>query len=268
MVGDIAKAHGELELAQSHYEESLAIARALAEELGTPQSRRDVAFSLNRVGDIAKANGDLETALAHYEESLAIARALAEELGTPESRRDVSLSLDRVGDIAKANGDLETALAHYEESLAIARSLAEELGTPESRRDVSVSLDRVGAIAKANGDLETALAHNEESLAIGRALYAEDPCEDNLNGLVWNTGLLATLLLKQGNAREAERRLDEWRDLVGKLEASEDLGIVDTAAAWWEAKARVAEVQGRIADETEASRQAAMLRVRIKSLES
>jgi hypothetical protein len=80
--------------------------------------------------------------------------------------------------------------------------------------------------------------------------------------------VLASLLLKQGNARESERRLDEWRDLVGVLEASEDPNYVDTAAAWWEARARVAEVLGRIADATEASRQAVILREKIKSLES
>jgi tetratricopeptide (TPR) repeat protein len=267
-VGDIAEANGDLETALAHYEESLATRRALAEELGTPASRRDVSVSLDNIGDIAKANGDLETALAHYEESLSIARALSEELGTPDSRRDVSLSLDRVGDIAKEKGDLETALAHYEESLEIRRALAEELGTPESRRDVSVSLNRVGDIAKAHGDLELAQSHYEESLTIDRALYAEFALEVDLNQLVWNTGIIAALLLKQGNARESERRLDEWRDLVGKLEASEDSGIVDTAAAHWEHKAACSEALGRVDEARAHAARAVELRNHIAAMEA
>jgi len=267
-IGDIAKSNGDLETALAHYEESLTIARALSEELGTPESRRDVSVSLDNIGDIAKSNGDLETALLHYEESLAIRRALVEELGTPGSRRDVSLSLDRVGNIAKSNGDLEAALAHYEESLELCRALVEELGTPDSRRDLSVSLDRVGDIAQAHGDLETALAHYEESLAIDRALHVEFALEGDLNELVWNTGVIATLLLKQGNAREAERRLDEWRDLVGKLEASEDSNLVDTAAAHWEHKAACAEALGRIDEARAHAARAVELRNQIAAMNS
>jgi tetratricopeptide (TPR) repeat protein len=227
-----------------------------------------VSVSLNNIGDIAESNGDLATALSHYEESLAIRLALADKLGTPGSRRDVSLSLGKIGDIAESNGDLATALLHYEESLAIRRALAEELGTPESRRVLSVSLNKVGAIAKAHGDLELAQSHYEESLTIDRALYAEFALEVDLNQLVWNTGIIAALLLKQGNARESERRLDEWRDLVGKLEASEDSNLVDTAAAHWEHKAACSEALGRVDEARAHAARAVELRNHIAAMEA
>ena len=82
----IEEARGDLDAALAKYEESLGIARLLAEELGTPESRRDVSVSLDKVAGIEEARGDLDAALAKYEESLGIVRLLAEELGTRFSR--------------------------------------------------------------------------------------------------------------------------------------------------------------------------------------
>jgi hypothetical protein len=76
------------------------------------------------------------------------------------------------------------------------------------------------------------------------------------------------LLLKQGNARESERRLDEWRDLVGKLEASEDSGIVDTAAAHWEHKAACSEALGCVDEARAHSGRAVELRNHIAAMEA
>jgi tetratricopeptide (TPR) repeat protein len=122
-VAGIEQARGDLDAAMAKYEESLAIRRELAEELGTPQSRSDVAASLYEVAGNEQARGDLDAALAKYDKVLAITRELAEELGTPQSRRDVSVSLDKVAGIEQARGDLDAAMAKYEESLAIAREL-------------------------------------------------------------------------------------------------------------------------------------------------
>jgi tetratricopeptide (TPR) repeat protein len=130
-VGGIAKAHGDFEKALSHYEESLAIARALAEELGTPESRRDVSIRLNNVGDIAKSKGDLGTALAHYEESLAIRRTLAEELNTPQGRRDLVARLYKLVEIVYPTGDFEKAVAYNREALTIARAWPSEIDLVE-----------------------------------------------------------------------------------------------------------------------------------------
>ena len=47
----------------ARYAENHGIRRALAEELGTPQSRRDLSVSLNNVAGIEQARGDLDGAL-------------------------------------------------------------------------------------------------------------------------------------------------------------------------------------------------------------
>ena len=171
-LGDQAETAGALQAALGMRMRLLAVHRE-ALELGTPESRRDVSLSLERVADIERERGDLDGALARYEEGLEIALALLAELGTPESRRDVSLSLERVADIERERGDLDGALARYEEGLEIRRPLMAELGTPESRRDVSVSLNQVAGIEQARGDLDGALARYEEGLEIRRALMAD-----------------------------------------------------------------------------------------------
>ncbi|MBF0698423.1 tetratricopeptide repeat protein, partial [Actinomyces bowdenii] len=75
------------------YEESLEICRELVGVLGTPEARRDLSVSLNKVGGVAQARGLWQEAGAAYEESLEICRELVGVLGTPEARRDLSVSL-------------------------------------------------------------------------------------------------------------------------------------------------------------------------------
>jgi tetratricopeptide (TPR) repeat protein len=152
--------------------------RHLADELGTPEVRRDVSLSLDRVGDVARAQGKLGEAETLYREGLKLRRSLADELRTPEARRDVSVSLDRVGDVARAQGKLGEAETLYREGLDVARSLADELGTPEARRDVSVSLDRVGDVARAQGKLGEAETLYREGLESARAYRQQQPCPD------------------------------------------------------------------------------------------
>ncbi|PID98476.1 MAG: hypothetical protein CSA83_01065 [Actinomycetales bacterium] len=121
----------------------LSIYRDSAEVLGTPQSRRDLAYALNNAGDVARLRGDLDVAGQVYGESLDICRDLVVLLGTPQSRRDLAYALNSVGNVAFDRGDLDVAGQVYGESLDICRDLVRVLGTPQSRRDLSVSLDSV-----------------------------------------------------------------------------------------------------------------------------
>src|SRR5262249_37750 len=74
-LGSRYEAAGSWGLAGACYEESLALARRLREEVGdTPQALRDLSVSLNNVGEVRREAGDLVAAAAAYEESLALAR--------------------------------------------------------------------------------------------------------------------------------------------------------------------------------------------------
>ena len=164
----IGERFGAYDAASAAAEESLDLARGLADVLGTPESRRDLSVSLNNVGRVARARGDWGAAGRAYEESLDLARGLADVLGTPESRRDLSVSLDNVGRVAEARGDWGAAGRAYEESLDLARGLADSLGTPESLHDLVISLDNLAGVVERLGDAERA-----ESLRAERDRIAE-----------------------------------------------------------------------------------------------
>ena len=103
-------------------------------------------------------------------------------------------------------------------------------------------------------------------MAINLGLHAGHDRESDCNGVVWGTGLVASILLKQADANTADHRLDACAHLVGALEASEDPNHVDTVAAHWEHKAACANALDREADATAYSARALQLRERIASM--
>ncbi|MDP6889760.1 MAG: tetratricopeptide repeat protein, partial [Phycisphaerales bacterium] len=78
-LADCLVSSGEHAEALSRYEESLAIARQLAADVGTPAYRRDVSYTLDKIGDVLQGQGEHAEALSRYEESLEIARQLVAE---------------------------------------------------------------------------------------------------------------------------------------------------------------------------------------------
>ena len=77
---------GALRAALGLHQDLLARARAALEEEDTPERRRDVSLSLNKVAGIEQTRGDLDAAFAKYSESLDIARTLLQEEDTPRDR--------------------------------------------------------------------------------------------------------------------------------------------------------------------------------------
>ena len=90
------------------FEEALAIARKLTDQLGTPESRRCVSESLNRLGSVLDAMDELDLALEAKREELAIdeaddleqtlpgAIALATKAGDPEQAERWQRRLDEL----------------------------------------------------------------------------------------------------------------------------------------------------------------------------
>ena len=145
LLGDVARARGDLDAAERTFAESLELHRRLVERTGgTPEALRDLSVSLEKIGDAARARGDLNAAERTFAESLELRRRLVERTGgTPETLRDLSVSLNRVGDTARARGDLDAAERAFAESLELARRLVERTGgTLETLRDLSVSLEQ------------------------------------------------------------------------------------------------------------------------------
>ena len=119
---------GAYDAAAEAAEESLGIAREVSEELATPESRRDLAISLDNVGRVAEQRGDLEAADRYYKESVTILREIAELVGTPQAIEDLVLALgSRVRIAAELGGSalaeqLEAEPSNLEEIVVENRS--------------------------------------------------------------------------------------------------------------------------------------------------
>ena len=93
--------------AAERHREALGIWRTLADEVGGPESRSDLAVSLNDLGVVQGRRGDLEGAAERHREALGIRRALADEVGGPESRSALADSLHYLGAVQESRGDLD-----------------------------------------------------------------------------------------------------------------------------------------------------------------
>jgi non-specific serine/threonine protein kinase len=147
--GIMAHYQGDYDAAHRHYEESLAIRRAIGD-------RHGVASCLNNLGSLAERRGDYRTAQNFHEESLAIRRELEDPVG-------ISYSLNNLGNVAYLQGDYVTARAHHQESLELKRETGEQWG-------IATSLENLGSVLFDMGDLAEAERLYRESLAIRREL--------------------------------------------------------------------------------------------------
>lgn len=201
--GILSYLQGDYAVAQTFYDESLAIRR----QLGDP---RAVAGSLNNLGHLGYLRGDYAAARAVLEESATIARAVGDRfvLGYALSNlallayhednpraarplleeclalfRDVghewgtAMALAYLGMVAQAEGDLETARGLYLESLARRRRMA-------ARRAVAWSLNLLGRVATARGEYDAARAHLGDSLTTAREIGDRHGFVNALEGLV------------------------------------------------------------------------------------
>ena len=133
-MGGIEQARGDLDGALLKFEESLAIARRLAEELGTPESLRDVIISLDRVAGIEQARGNLDGALSRYEESLAFQQLL---LGARDTRNSVQELNNFIWSIQRC-ASAEISLSCAESALVRLEAVVERVSALESATDTNI----------------------------------------------------------------------------------------------------------------------------------
>ena len=177
-VGDVLRAHGDLDGALAAYREARDITQRLAEtDPSNAVWQRDLSLSQDNIGDVLRAHGDLAGALAAYREAQHITQRLAEtDPSNAVWQRDLSLSQDNIGDVLRAHGDLAGALAAYREAQHITQRLAKtDPSNAVWQRDLSVSHNKVGDVLRAQGDLDGALAAYGESLELRQRLAEADP---------------------------------------------------------------------------------------------
>jgi predicted ATPase/class 3 adenylate cyclase len=203
--GTLAYAQGDLQRAAMHYEQGLAMARAIGDERAT-------SFLLHNLGVAASARGDRDRARALYEESLALKQALGDKAGA-------AMSLGNLGTLAHFDGDLERAASLHEESLALFREM-------DDWRGEAGALNSLGVLAHARGDLAAATAHFEQCLGVLRALNDKG----YLGRTLTNLGRLArdqgNLVLAATRYREGLAVAHEIGDQAAIADGLEGIGAV------------------------------------------
>ena len=143
---------GDLESAQSSFEESVAIYR----ELGT-EGRWSLALVLQGLGMVADIRHDEPAAHEFYAESLALRRELGDPWGQAQS-------LDSLGARQLADGDLDAAHTSYVEALEIARQTGD-------RRLIATELSGLASLAATQGNVSRAVTLYAEALPLDAELH-------------------------------------------------------------------------------------------------
>jgi predicted ATPase/DNA-binding SARP family transcriptional activator len=196
--GVLAWNQGDYTAARLFYEQSLAIKRALGDQLA-------ISAQLNNLGNLAMDQGDYDTARQFHEESLVIKRALADQQG-------IAISLGNLGIVAYQQGDYDTARSFYEESLVLKRALADSRG-------ISITVGNLGNVLFEQGDFPAARSLLEESLALKREL-------GDKWGIAAILRSLGEVVLRQGDLVAARKHLEE--SLAIRRELGDRWSIADS----------------------------------------
>ena len=186
----------------AHYEESLAIARALGDKRASAAALYGLAYEAHRVGRIADARPLME-------ESVALAREVGDELRLARS----------LGGLARLSGHYTKARELWHENVTIRRRLG-------NREGVGWAIVQVGHAAEGEGDYGGARAAYEEALTIGQTLGYKRMIARSLTQL-------AEVTLLEGKAAEAgglfEETLPLWEEIghrSGLVDSLRGLGDV------------------------------------------
>jgi tetratricopeptide (TPR) repeat protein/predicted transcriptional regulator len=229
-LGLIAVERGELEAAEEHHEEALALFREIGDREGEARclkhlgraafyasdydrarewfedglatarevDARLVEFGcLMDVGAVAVRQSDFEGARESFERCLALAHDLGE-------RREEAQVLNNLGVVATYGGAFDEGREYWEGSLAIRRELGDRQGEADS-------VDNIGLVARRRGDHDRAREFHEEALAIRHDVgYRSGQATSLVN--------LGTVALKEGSLERAEDRFEAALDIF------EDIG--------------------------------------------
>ncbi len=143
--GTLAAQQGNLELAQTHYEESLTLRQQLKDQ---PK----IADLLNNMGIVARYRGDYETAAILQKEALDLRYKLADKWA-------IALSLNNLGNVYLDQGNFFLAQTQLEVAVQVQRQLGDKYM-------LANFLHSLANVNRDQGDYHKAYAHYKESLII------------------------------------------------------------------------------------------------------
>jgi len=154
--GSVARAAGDLDVAETDHRAALAIDRALR-----GPSHPDVARDLHNLGGVLRLRGKLDAAAATYRQALAIEIATRGELGV-----EAGLTHNSLGLVAIARGRLGEARSELE--------LARTALTAAGHGDRAFAIHNLGIVAAASGDHLAAVALYDQAAAVFDATTGAD----------------------------------------------------------------------------------------------
>ncbi|MFP3941389.1 MAG: protein kinase domain-containing protein, partial [Thermoanaerobaculia bacterium] len=225
-IGDVRIRRGDLAGAKRPIEESLTLARRLAERHpGDPDRLFDLGQSEFWAGYAGWKRGDLAAARRHFEAYHEISARLV--TAEPENRAwlgELSYAESNLGSVLEQEGDLAGALARFRSALEIDRRLVAEAETPgevdERRFELAAAHNTVGVVLERMGRLDEAREHYEADLALRRRLAASDPANQRYRDFLGTSRTyLGNLLFALGDTAAARTHLEAARDLFDELSA-------------------------------------------------
>jgi len=181
-LGRIAILQGDYELAQTHFQQGLALLEAEGPSEMACRLLRGMGVALDYLGHFAEAR-------EFYLKSLEISRQL------DDHARLSSTTLLNLGSLAVDLGEMEAAEGYLLEGLALARQAG-------YRENVIAILNSLGVVAASRGDLRKERALYEEALAVAREV-------GNRENMAFVLANLGALLRDQGEFEAAEAYLQE-----------------------------------------------------------
>ena len=191
MTGSLAWQQGDLAVARSLLEESIALYR----ELG-PAQRWELAWALSGAAMVAAYQADHDAARAAGEETVALARQVG-------NKWILALALNPVGEACMMRYDYAAARPWFEESLALFREIGDKWG-------IGVPLLDWGYMDSIQGNYDAARARLEESIRMHRQVGERWMQSLSLN-------VLAQVAQQQGDYQQAAMLYDESLDLLRKM---------------------------------------------------
>jgi tetratricopeptide (TPR) repeat protein len=177
-IGDVRIKQGDLAGAAAPMEESLGLARRLA-ELRPDDGER--LFSLGQsqywVGFVHWQQGDLAAARKPFEAYLDISRRLVKkDPANREWRRELSYAHSNLGSLLEAEDDLGGALGQFLATLAIDKELAAaEPANLDAQSELAASHNTVGVVLQNLGRLGEAGEHLRAEFNLRKSLLAAEP---------------------------------------------------------------------------------------------
>lgn len=239
-IGDVRMRRGDLAGARQPLEESLALARQLAERHpDDPERLFDLGQSEFWAGFARWRRGDLEGASRHFEAYREVSeRLVARDPANLDWQLELSYAHSNLGSVLQKQGDLPGSLARFRSALAIDRRLVqmapEHPDADDWRFELAAAHNSVGVVLEEMHRLEAAQRAFEAALALRRELAARDPENRRWREFLGTSHqYLGNILVKRGEPAAARVHLATARDVFDALTAHDpDNGTWRYKLAW------------------------------------